>query len=180
MDKQILRRSKLNEMHEFKINDNKQSIDIELSNRLFDTDEYKQATRIGVVLSMDHEFDTYKLIESMLKDGKAVFVPKTDYQNKTMTFQSLQNLNDIGPDEKGINHVVTDTDLTNELELLIVPGVVFNQMGYRIGYGGGYFDKFLSQNKQPTVSLIYDFQLDQFKPESHDQPVDKLIIATTK
>ncbi|MGO2109309.1 MAG: 5-formyltetrahydrofolate cyclo-ligase, partial [Staphylococcus equorum] len=85
----------------------------------------------------------------------------------------------IGPDDKGINHVEADTEISNQLDLLIVPGVVFNHSGYRIGYGGGYFDKFLSQNTQPTISLLYDFQLGDFEVESHDQPVEKLIIATT-
>ncbi|PTK24567.1 5-formyltetrahydrofolate cyclo-ligase, partial [Staphylococcus saprophyticus] len=56
----------------------------------------------------------------------------------------------------------------------------FNDSGYRIGYGGGYFDKFISTYNQLTMSLIYDFQLSDFKVETHDQPVEKLIIATTR
>ena len=97
-----------------------------------------------------------------------------------MTFKHVDDLNHIGPDDKGINHVNTKTEITNKLDLLVVPGVVFNSTGYRIGYGGGYFDKFLSNNKQPTISLLYDFQLNSFETEAHDEPVEKLIIATTK
>lgn len=180
MSKKGLRHSKLNTMNDFKTSENKQSIDKELARRLYDTEEYKLANRIGIVLSMDHEVDTYNIITTMLNDNKQVFVPETDYLNKIMHFKSLLNLEDIGPDEKGINHVTEDTEITDNLDLLIVPGVVFNQLGYRIGYGGGYFDKFLSYNDQPTISLIYDFQLNDFEPEVHDQPVEKLIIVTTK
>ena len=79
-----------------------------------------------------------------------------------------------------MNHVNTKTEISNELDLLVVPGVAFNDSGYRIGYGGGYFDKFISTYNQPTMSLIYDFQLSDFKVETHDQPVEKLIIATTR
>lgn len=96
-----------------------------------------------------------------------------------MSFKELDNLSNIAPDDKGINYVTSDTEITNDLDLLIVPGVVFNNKGYRIGYGGGYFDKFLSQHQQPTISLIYDFQINNFEIEAHDQPVQKLIIATT-
>lgn len=180
MSKKILRHSKLSTMNDFKTNENKPSIDKELAKRLYDTEEYKQAKRVGIVLSIEHEVDTYNIITDMLRDNKHVFVPETDYINKTMHFKALLNLDNIGPDDKGINHVKDDTEITDHLDLLIVPGVVFNQMGYRIGYGGGYFDKFLSRNKQQTISLIYDFQLSNFEPETHDQPVEKLIIATTK
>src|SRR5699024_2740845 len=108
-----------------------------------------------------------------------VFVPETNYKNKTMSFKELDNLSNIAPDDKGINYVTSDTEITNDLDLLIVHGVVFNNKGYRIGYGVGYFDKFLSQHLQLTISLIYDFQINDFEIEAHDQPVQKLIIATT-
>lgn len=179
MSKKTLRQDKIQSMKSFMTHEAKQASDEYLANHLFDTNEYKTANRIGIVLSMPHEVDTYSIIEQMINDGKKVFVPETNYKLREMTFKNVDSLDHIGPDDKGINHVVADTEISNQLDLLIVPGVVFNHSGYRIGYGGGYFDKFLSQNKQPTISLIYDFQLGEFDVESHDQPVEKLIIATT-
>lgn len=79
-------------------------------------------------------------------------------------------------DDKGIYHSISDSELTNYMDLLVVPGVAFEKSGYRIGYGGGYYDKFLNQYKTQTVSLLYDFQLTTFDKESFDQPVDQLII----
>ncbi|MDG0842549.1 5-formyltetrahydrofolate cyclo-ligase [Staphylococcus equorum] len=179
MSKKVLRQDKIELMKSFMSNNHKQASDEYLANHLFDTSEYKSAKRVGIVLSMPHEVNTYSIIEQMLNEGKTVFVPETNYKSKKMTFKHVDSLDHIGPDDKEINHVVADTEISNQLDLLIVPGVVFNHSGYRIGYGGGYFDKFLSQNAQPTISLLYDFQLGDFEVESHDQPVEKLIIATT-
>lgn len=180
MSKKLLRQKNINLMKQFMKQSNKQAADKYLSDHFFNTDEYKLSQRIGIVLSMPHEVNTYPIIQQMIEDGKTVFVPETNYQTREMTFKHVDDLNHIGPDDKGINHVNTDTEITNNLDLVVVPGVVFNNIGYRIGYGGGYFDRFLSNNKQSTISLLYDFQLNSFETEKHDEPVEKLIIATTK
>ncbi|SCS23346.1 5-formyltetrahydrofolate cyclo-ligase [Staphylococcus caeli] len=180
MTKKTLRQEKLEKMKLFSQLSDKKLADGFLAKLFFNTEEYQVATRIGIVLSMAHEVDTYSIIQHMLSDGKQVFVPETNYQTRIMTFKRLTHLDNIGPDEKGINHVIQNSEISSALDLLVVPGVVFNQSGYRIGYGGGYFDKFLSHNQQMTISLLYDFQLNEFNPEMHDQPVEKLIIATTR
>ena len=181
MDKKLLRKKHIELMKSFMLNkQEKQRADQFLANQFFNTDEYRTASRIGIVLSMPHEVNTYTLIQQMLDDGKQVFVPETNYQLREMSFKHIDDLKHIGKDAKGMNHVNTKTEISNELDLLVVPGVAFNDSGYRIGYGGGYFDKFISTYNQPTISLIYDFQLSDFKVETHDQPVEKLIIATTR
>ena len=104
-------------------------------------------------------------------NDKKVYVPETDYKNKRMSFKRLLSLNDIEKDEKGIYHAVSNTEHTNDMDLLVVPGVAFEENGYRIGYGGGYYDKFLTQFKTRTVSLLYDFQLTTFDKESSINPL---------
>ncbi len=94
-----------------------------------------------VVLSM-HIVNTYPIIQQMIEDGKTVLFQKLIIKQKEMTFKHVDDLTHIAPDDKGINHVNTETEITNNLDLVVVPGVVFNNIGYRIGYGGGYFDKF--------------------------------------
>ena len=146
-----------------------------LKNQLINNTEYKNAKRIGIVLSMTHEVDTYPIIETMLSDGKKVFVPNTNYKLKEMNFKQLLSLNRLEKDEKGLLYVNDDTEITDRLDLIVVPGVAFRDDGYRIGYGGGYYDRFLSDSNANTISLIYDLQLTQFEIESHDRPVEKLI-----
>lgn len=158
---------------------NKQLADNSLAKQLYDTKVYQKAQSVGIILSMPHEVDTYNIIKHMFEDNKQVFVPETNYKLHTMIFKAITDLNDIELDSKGINHVIADNQTIEHLDLLIVPGVVFNHHGHRIGYGGGYFDKYLDNHEQDTISLIYDFQIDAFEPEEHDQPVDTLIIATT-
>lgn len=178
MTKVEMRKQMLNKMKSFS-STNKQSADSSLANQLFDTESYQKAQTVGIVLSMPHEVDTYNIIKHMFEDKKQVFVPETNYKLHAMIFKEITDFAEIELDSKGINHVIADNDTTENLDLLIVPGVVFNHHGYRIGYGGGYFDKFLAHHKQETISLVYDFQIDSFEIEDHDQPVDTLIIATT-
>lgn len=175
LSKKHIRRATIEKLKGF--NKDKKSIaDQWLANELFNTQAYQDAKSIGFVLSMPNEVDTYHLIESSIMNDKKVYVPETDYKNKRMSFKRLLSLNDIEKDEKGIYHAVSNTELTNDMDLLVVPGVAFEENGYRIGYGGGYYDKFLTQFKTRTVSLLYDFQLTTFDKESFDQPVDQLII----
>ncbi|MCO0860750.1 5-formyltetrahydrofolate cyclo-ligase [Staphylococcus pasteuri] len=147
-----------------------------LATELINSQAYQNASSIGFVLSLSHEVNTYQMIQQALNDNKELYVPEVNYQTKVMTFKQLLNINDIEKDEKGINHSVSESNTSNHLDLIVVPGVGFRKDGYRIGYGGGYYDRFLSNFKTNTISLLYDFQLTDFQPDTHDQPVDQLII----
>lgn len=158
----------------------KSKADSFLFQQLIEHDKFKNAQNIGVVLSMPYEVETDSIIKYALEQNKSVFVPSTNYDAHIMQFQQLEKLDQVELDEKSIRYVNADTLIHNELDLVIVPGVVFNHAGYRIGYGGGYFDQFLSKYQPSTISLIYDIQLsDQLPVEPHDYPVQELIIAKT-
>lgn len=154
----------------------KRKADTWLRNQFFATEEYKEANAIALVLSFNHEVDTFSIIEQALMDHKRIFVSKMDYLNHQMTFKEIFNLKDIDVDKKGIYYPTSKGETTNNLDLIVVPGVGFQDDGYRIGYGGGYYDRFLANYQTKTISLLYDFQITSFEPESFDQPVDKLII----
>ena len=178
MGKKEIRSNILTKMKAFR-NEDKVKADKWLREQLFTNTSYQQAQRIGIVLSMPHEVDTYKIIKESFSKNKDIFVPNTDYSSHSMNFKELKDLSTLKKDEKGIHYVSENTEITDDLDLVIVPGVAFREDGYRIGYGGGYFDRFLSNSNAPTLSLLYDFQSTHFEIESHDQPVDKLIIYNT-
>ena len=66
-----------------------------------------------------------------------------------------------------------------EIDLIHVPGVVFNSQGFRIGYGGGYYDRYLADYEGISVSTMYQVQLEHFRPDQHDIAVKELIIYET-
>lgn len=62
--------------------------------------------------------------------------------------------------------------------LVLMPGLAFDRQGHRIGYGGGFYDRFLSREHHPTIALCYDFQvLDHLETEAHDISVDAVLSA---
>ncbi|ARJ49856.1 5-formyltetrahydrofolate cyclo-ligase [Staphylococcus lutrae] len=141
---------------------------------------YQRARSIGLVLSMPHEVTTDAIIRNALNENKDVYVPSTDYADKTMVFQQFTDFDQLNTDKKGIRYLRVNTPIQNHLDLVIVPGVVFNHDGYRIGYGGGYFDRYLAEYQPHNLSLVYDIQIDDtIQIESHDYPVSELIIANT-
>ena len=74
--------------------------------------------------------------------------------------------------------IPTSNELNNDVDLLVVPGVIFNDKGYRTGYGGGFYDRFLKGYQGKTVSILFDEQFGEVIVESHDMPVDYLITPT--
>ncbi|MCU7556844.1 5-formyltetrahydrofolate cyclo-ligase [Macrococcus capreoli] len=137
--------------------------------------KFEQAQSIGITLSMAHELDTRFVIRYAQLMGKAVYVPFCDYKEKQMYFVQYTDPNDIIQDSFGIDIMAHTKRKGAHPDLLIVPGVVFNQDGYRIGYGGGYYDKFLSQYAGSTISLVFEIQMDDVIIEQHDIPVETII-----
>lgn len=175
-NKRILRREILQEMKSQSITQ-KAKNDNSLYEQLYAHPYYQSANSVALVLSMDHEVDTGPIIEKLLSDNKKIYVPSTNYKKKEMHFQRLLDLESISTDEKGIQYINKQTEKSNEIDLVIVPGVAFREDGFRIGYGGGYFDKYLSTYEGNTLSLVYPFQLRQFTPEEHDIPVQEILLS---
>ncbi|MFO3688311.1 5-formyltetrahydrofolate cyclo-ligase [Staphylococcus felis] len=179
MTKKEIRARKIHAMKTLDVR-KKEKADQWLKKQVIAHEQFQKAHSIGIVLSMPHEVETDSIIKCALDLHKSVYVPKTNYQHKTMDFQKLTSLNQIGVDEKGIRYVNQNSIINNHLDLVIVPGVAFSENGYRIGYGGGFFDRYLAAFKPETLSLLYDIQLCENLPiDEYDYPVSELIIATT-
>ncbi|WP_235963122.1 5-formyltetrahydrofolate cyclo-ligase [Phocicoccus pinnipedialis] len=138
----------------------------------------KNFKSVGIVLSMSHELDTWPIIDTFIGSGVKVYGPKCDYKTKDMNFYEIRSRNEISTDEKNILIPDSSNDLNNQMDLLIVPGLIFNEEGFRTGYGGGFYDRFLEKYFGETVSLLFDEQFGDVIVESHDLPVDILITPT--
>lgn len=180
MDKKSLRKEMINTLKT--IEENKRAKDEEtLNNALIDYVKENNYKSIGLIISMPHEINTNESIDTFNALGIGVYSPACNYETKQMHFYKMNSSDDKKVDEKGIPVPNDTSESYDDLELLVVPGLLFNKQGYRIGYGGGYYDKFLSSFKGDTVSIIFDEQLGQDIPtELHDIPVDTLITPTTR
>jgi 5-formyltetrahydrofolate cyclo-ligase len=158
-----------------------QKLEIEqrLRNRLFHSESWKKAKTIGITISQGFEWDTEPIIEKAWDEGKAVCVPKC-FANKEMFFYRIHDFQQL---EKGLYDIPEPNPekATNvnkqEIDLLIVPGVVFGENGYRIGFGGGYYDRFLVDFPNETISMASHFQvINQIPINSFDIPVQYIVM----
>ena len=173
--KSELRKQVLQEMKAIS-QEQKQFIDQALTERLLHHPFYQEAKVIATYLSFPHEFQTQELIEQALRDGKKVLIPKT-YPKGRMDFvvydpQQLVKTS-FGLLEPQGNLEVVDA---SQIDLIHVPGLSFTTKGYRIGYGGGYYDRYLEQFSGHTLSTIYPCQIQDFIPENHDIPVQEVLV----
>lgn len=178
LNKRELRNCILNELQDLDIAEINR-IELNIMKKLFAHPFWKQANRIGITLSYRNEWNTVPIIERAWSEGKEICVPKTDHVNKRLLFYKITQFDDI---EVGFAHIRepnperTALVRKHELDLVIVPGVVFDRSGYRIGYGGGYYDRFLQHFTSNTLSLCSEMQLVPTLPvEPHDIPVHYLI-----
>ena len=154
----------------------KQFIDQALTERLLQHPFYQEAKVIATYLSFPHEFQTQRLIEQALKDGKKVLIPKT-YPKGRMDFV-VYNPQQLVKTSFGLLEPQGDLEVVDasQIDLIHVPGLAFTTEGYRIGYGGGYYDRYLEQFAGHTLSTVYPCQIRDFSPENHDIPVQEVLI----
>lgn len=133
------------------------------------------AETIGMTISAFPEVDTFDLMEKCWAAGKKVAAPKCHPASRGMDFRIIEHMDQLEVVYMRLKEpIVAKTDYIKpaDIDLLIVPGVVFSKQGYRIGFGGGYYDRFLAGYQGVTRSLAFDCQIAASIPvEAHDLPV---------
>lgn len=178
MDKKSIRRnmsSRLQEMDRITY----EQFSYMIACTLFETDEWKKSNTIGLTVSRFPEVDTWQLIRKGWEQGKNIVVPRCIPATKGMSFRKITAFTQLESSFFGLFEPIesqTDECVKNDIDLLIVPGVVYSRDGYRIGFGGGYYDRYLENFAGKTVSLAFSIQLAESVPvEGHDIPVDMII-----
>ena len=139
---------------------------------------YQRASTVYGYLPYNQEVRTVSMLERALADGKRVAVPKV--YGDEMKFIYLDDLTKVEKGYSGIPEPVLDEPIADDkTALVLMPGLAFDSLGHRIGYGGGFYDKFLSSEPgHPTLALCYDFQmLPYLETEEFDMPVDCVLWA---
>ena len=153
-----------------------------LGKLLLNQDAIKEANTIAITLSNRPEVDTTFIIEQLWKMNKRVVVPKCTPEDRSMKFYAIESFAQTERAYKNILEPIPEyTELVEKehIDTIVVPGVVFDPEGYRIGFGGGYYDRYLKDFEGTKISLAFNEQLVNRVPRaSHDLPVHILITET--
>lgn len=140
--------------------------------------EFEEARKVLLYISFGSEVNTHGLIR-LLFGRKEVFVPIVDKERKEIFISELRRWEELSSGAYGILEPEKDyirKGDVKEMEIAIVPGVAFDEYGYRIGYGGGYYDKLLKKMDGVKIGIAYDFQILKKLPhENHDVRMDKIV-----
>ncbi len=153
--------------------------------KIMSSDPYRKAKSLMVYADFRNEVRTGGLIIRALEAGKKVSVPITDVREKKLTpSRLLAYPDDLAPGAWGIPEprpgCVRPVD-PGELDLVVVPGVAFDARGNRLGYGGGFYDRFLPRTRPGAVYIAPAFEVQLVEdvfPGPHDVPVH--IVVTEK
>ncbi|MFC0188266.1 5-formyltetrahydrofolate cyclo-ligase [Fictibacillus aquaticus] len=146
---------------------------------LFESQIWNRAKSIAITVSREFELPTRPVIERAWIEGKNVSVPKCDPISRSMQFRSITSFDELEIVYmdlcEPIESLTYEVD-RSEVDLMFVPGLVFSRDGYRIGYGGGYYDRYLEHFKNKTAAMAFSFQVEESLPtEPFDIPVAAIL-----
>ena len=160
----------------------RQALDARIRGNLEAFGIYADAPLVLAYVSYSNEVDTRSVIAGALEAGKRVAVPRVGAREKTMAFFEIESLDDLAEGYKGILEPRKGLDVplgTKDLcgSVCLVPGLVFDAQGHRIGYGGGYYDRFLQFYPGDKIALARASQMSSnpLPVEACDVPVDFIV-----
>lgn len=177
MDKKALRAS-IRDQKRAMTTEEIESLSATLAEKFYETPQYKAASTIYGYLPYNQEVRTVPMLQRALDDGKTVAVPKVI--DDRMIFVVMDDLSKVEKGYAGIPEPIDNGPEANDPSaLVLMPGLAFDPQGHRIGYGGGFYDRFLEKEpNHPTVALCYAFQVfPELQTQEHDIPVDLVLWA---
>ncbi len=148
----------------------------EIENRLFGLPEFIRSSTVMFFASFRSEVDTIPMIRKTLAMGRRVVLPKV--RGRDLALLEIEDLEkDVSPGVWGIPEPVGDNPVALEtVDIVIVPGLAFDELGNRLGHGAGFYDRLLARYQGPAVGLAFEVQiLPRIPVDSHDCPVRKII-----
>jgi 5-formyltetrahydrofolate cyclo-ligase len=151
--------------------------DDSICEQLLNLDDILRAFCVYCYVSFQREAGTWRFMESLLRQGKCVAVPKV--VGKELEFYAISGKADLEEGIMGIMEPKPSCLKIHDPEApVIVPGLAFDKSGNRLGYGGGYYDRlFEKEPNHPRIAIAYGFQMfDHIPTEPHDKRMDRIII----
>ena len=155
---------------------------LEITEKLVALEEFQTCRNILIFLSLPEEVQTDEMIQRALSCGKKVYVPLVDADHKRLEISELPGLDiefetaQFGIREPGPAHIKIQPPTV--LDFVLVPGLAFDRKGGRIGFGAGYYDRFLREvaDRVVRVGVAFEFQILEFVPQTElDVPVQKIL-----
>ena len=153
----------------------------EITKNLLSLPFLDEAKTVMVYSHFGSEPETKQIIDKLLRNGKQVVLPATLVEQKEIIALYIDSDTKLLENRYGIMEPLPTEEKTakpEEIDVVIVPGVAFDEQGNRIGFGHRYYDKFLSGFKPRTIKIALAFELqivEPFKAEAHDIPVDLIV-----
>jgi len=151
-----------------------------ISQRVLNQSVFTDARTVGFYCAFGSEVETREMMKTALSRGKKIFLPTINPKYKTMTFSAHDGeLDSLACNFYGILEPQGPPQDSNCLDLIIVPGLAFDKYGRRLGYGAGYYDRFLKKVDAKSIGIVFSEQLHTSLPvNKYDVPVD--IVITDK
>lgn len=165
--------------------DEKIKKDLSIYNQVINDKEFNDAASVFLFLSFGSEIDTKKIIQYALDQGKVVYLPKV-VENHLELYE-IENFNNLERSNYGILEPNNNCRCigNRNIDFILMPGLAFDQSGGRLGYGGGFYDRYIgtlpSYEKIKKVAIAYNFQIIKKVPMGkYDIPVDRIIVDEVK
>ena len=146
-----------------------------ITEKLLNHFKVKNSDNVLVYISMQEEVSTIFLINELLKLGKKIYAPKI--VDNVIEFYQLKSLNELVKGKYNIYEPKSNAIYEkNNNSVIIVPGLLFDKNNNRLGYGGGYYDRYLNNNAIYKIGICFsDFLVENLNCESHDIKMDEVI-----
>lgn len=148
--------------------------------QLFNNIDFQNAPSIGITLSINDEIPTFPIINQCWEMGKEVYIPKT-FQDYSMTFIKYTKETELVENSFGAKEPKDyENNIMDPPDLMIVPGLAYSKDNYRLGFGTGYYDRYLAKYPTKTISLALSRQYYEQTPWPIyvlDKSIDKIIVS---
>lgn len=145
--------------------------------KVTDLEAFRTSDLVYTYVSFGSEVSTREIMARCLEENKCLAAPRIE--GKEMKFFRVKSLEELVPGIWGIPEPAAGAQEVKEAGIMLVPGLAFDKKGYRLGYGGGYYDRYLSARPdlaENTIGLAYQAQLvDKVPSQEYDLPVKKIV-----
>ena len=139
----------------------KRRLDDLIYSRLIATYQYRKCKVLLIYASTAIEVDTFEIIERALADGKRIALPRCIKGTRNMEFHYIESFDDLSPGTFSVLEPDENSMIVSDFTgcLMILPAITVDYDGYRLGYGKGYYDRYMSRFSGPSVVLCYSCEL---------------------